>query len=139
MKNEEMILKAKEAKSVDELLTLAKKNGIELSEADAKIYFEANAAGEISDDALGQISGGAAYTAFGGYLIVTNFHVCDKWRCEKCGEGYDYKRQDGIAVHRCSPNGGYDYDYGTGLSCTNCKYMAYRFPFQICTNSENRK
>ena len=40
MMNEEMIAKAKEAKSVEELITLAKENGVELTEEDAKAYFE---------------------------------------------------------------------------------------------------
>ena len=40
MMNEEMIAKAKEAKSVEELITLAKENGIELNEEDAIMYFE---------------------------------------------------------------------------------------------------
>ena len=39
MMNEEMIAKAKEAKSVEELITLAKENGVELTEEDAKAYF----------------------------------------------------------------------------------------------------
>ena len=39
MMNEEMIAKAKEAKSVEELIALAKENGVELTEEDAKMYF----------------------------------------------------------------------------------------------------
>ena len=35
-----LILKAKEAKSVEELIALAKENGVELNEEDAKMYFE---------------------------------------------------------------------------------------------------
>ena len=38
MLKEEMIAKAKEAKSVEELLALAKENGVELNEEDAKMY-----------------------------------------------------------------------------------------------------
>ena len=37
MMNEEMITKAREAKSVEELMALAKENGIELTEEDAKM------------------------------------------------------------------------------------------------------
>ena len=40
MMNEEMIAKAKEARSIEELITLAKENGVELNEEDAKMYFE---------------------------------------------------------------------------------------------------
>ena len=60
MMNEEMIAKAKEAKSVGELIALAKENGIELTEEDAKMYFEQLNAkkGELSDDELDCVAGG---------------------------------------------------------------------------------
>ena len=60
MMNEEMITKAKEANSVEELITLAKENGIELNEDDAKMYFEQLNAkkGELSDDELEDVAGG---------------------------------------------------------------------------------
>ena len=60
MMNEEMIAKAKEAKSVEELIALAKENGIELTEEDAKMYFEQLSAkkGELSDDELEDVAGG---------------------------------------------------------------------------------
>lgn len=55
----EMIEKAKAAKSAAELLTLAKENGIDLSEAEAVDAFaKFNKSGEISDDELDNISGG---------------------------------------------------------------------------------
>ena len=60
MMNEEMIAKAKEEKSVEGLITLAKENGIELNEEDAKMYFEQLNAkkGELSDDELEDVAGG---------------------------------------------------------------------------------
>ena len=60
MMNEEMIAKAKEAKSVEELMAHAKENGIELTEDDAKMYFEQLNAkkGELSDDELDCVAGG---------------------------------------------------------------------------------
>ena len=55
----EQILKAKAAKSVEELLALAKENGVELSEEEAKKYFaEWHREGELSDEELQNISGG---------------------------------------------------------------------------------
>ena len=55
-----LILKAKEAKSVEELIALAKENGVELNEDDAKMYFEQLNAkkGELSDDELDAVAGG---------------------------------------------------------------------------------
>ena len=60
MMNEEMIAKAKEAKSVEELMALAKENGVELNEEDAKMYFEQLNAkkGELPDDELDCVAGG---------------------------------------------------------------------------------
>ena len=55
----ELIAKAKSAKSAEEILALAKANGVELTEKEAKTYFEqfhANAA--VSDDDLEAVSGG---------------------------------------------------------------------------------
>ena len=61
MKNltSELIAKAKAAKSAEELLALAKENNVELTEEEAKTYFEQlNANGTVSDDELGAVAGG---------------------------------------------------------------------------------
>ena len=55
----ELILKAKECKSAEEIMALAKENGYELTEEQAKEYFEKlNANGEIADDELDNVAGG---------------------------------------------------------------------------------
>ena len=63
MLNEEMIAKAREAKSVEELLALAKENGIELTDEQAKEYFaQLNPTkGELSDDELEDVAGGGCF------------------------------------------------------------------------------
>ena len=80
MMNEEMIIKAKEAKSVEELMALAKENGVELNEEDAKMYFEQLNAkkGELSDDELDAVAGGGCETKVDGkkYTVVTNGCKC---------------------------------------------------------------
>ena len=52
--NQELVNKARKAKSVEELLALAKENGIELTDEQAKEYFaQLNPTkGELSDDEL---------------------------------------------------------------------------------------
>jgi hypothetical protein len=56
----ELIAKAKAAKSAAELYELAKTNGIELTEEDAKTFFEQlNSNGAVSDDELDGVSGGS--------------------------------------------------------------------------------
>ena len=56
----ELIARAKEAKSAEELLEIAKANGVELTAEEAKTYFEqlkANSA--VSDDELDIVAGGS--------------------------------------------------------------------------------
>ena len=56
---EEQINKAKTVKSAEELLELAKANGVELTEEQAKAYFvELHREGELTDEELSTIAGG---------------------------------------------------------------------------------
>lgn len=96
MMNEEMITKAKEAKSVEELIALAKENGVELNEEDAKMYFEQLNAkkGELSDDELDNVAGGMRPAGAG-----TPCPKCktqgrytgsgNEYKCPKCGCRWD--------------------------------------------------
>lgn len=81
-----LIEKAKQAKSAVELLAIAKKNGFELTEDEAKNYFERlNNSGELSDDELNNVSGGCGgcrECAFCGYPISKD----DGWVCRSCGK-----------------------------------------------------
>ena len=67
----ELIEKAKQAKFAEELLTLAKENKIELSEEEAKEYFERlNKSGELSDEELDNVSGGGCYYKDGRLVVL---------------------------------------------------------------------
>ena len=61
--NKELLAKAKEAKTPEELLTLAKENGTELTAESARMYFDLlhPQTGELSDEELDNVSGGACY------------------------------------------------------------------------------
>ena len=86
----ELVAKAKEAKSVNELMALAKENNLTLTEEEAKEYFSRlnPAQGELSDDELENVSGG-------------------------CGGGYDSSRpnpefnagEEVLYIHSWLPNG----------------------------------
>ena len=67
--NNELIAKAKQAKNPEELMTLAKENGIELTEESAKAYFNQlnPKTGELSDDELDNVAGGGCHSD-NGYL-----------------------------------------------------------------------
>ena len=57
----ELIAKAKAAKSAEELFALAKENGMEMTEEDAKTYFsQLNANAAVSDDELDAVAGGGS-------------------------------------------------------------------------------
>ena len=58
----EMIEKAKTAKSAEELLAMAKAENIEISaEEAAKAFAELNKTGELSDEELDNVAGGVNY------------------------------------------------------------------------------
>ena len=133
MMNEEMIAKAKEAKSVEELIALAKENGIELNEEDAKMYFEQLNAkkGELSDDELDAVAGGGCH-AGDGRLVVTIEYSCESWQCT-CGN----------TSTEIASVGRYYFSACTGCgnkkSCQNCTYMSYEGGKWLCNHSANRK
>lgn len=61
MDKKELIAKAKEAKSAEELLSLARENKIELTEEQAKEYYNRlHSTGELTDDDLEKVAGGTS-------------------------------------------------------------------------------
>ena len=114
MKNKltpELLEKAKQAKSAEELGTLAKENGIELTAEEANTYFtKLNPEdGELSDDELDEVAGGGCgdeQNRYDGWLVI------DSPSTYTCGgytdNSYGYGRGDGHCTtcsHRGSVNG----------------------------------
>ena len=83
--NKELLAKAKEAKTPEELLTLAKENGMELTEAEAKTYFDLlhPQTGELSDDELDNVSGGGCGPTY--YKACMADGCCSDYICSRCG------------------------------------------------------
>ena len=94
--NQELVNKARKAESVEELLALAKENGIELTDEQAKEYFaQLNPTkGELSDDELEDVAGGGCFgeeerycpncqtrLEYRGSLHGLNYF----YRCNNCG------------------------------------------------------
>ena len=78
----ELIAKAKAAKNTEELLELAKENGVELSEEEAKTCFEQlHANVEVSDDELEAVSGGGICQD-----IMDFFQSRNDSTCPHCGD-----------------------------------------------------
>jgi len=57
---QEQVAQAYACKTPEELLALATANGIELSEEEARVFFDERAEGELSDEELDNVAGGAS-------------------------------------------------------------------------------
>ena len=82
-----LIAKAKAAKSTEELLALAKENNVELTEEEAKTYFEQlNANGAVSDDELELVAGGCDLFSDKARKIISGapFRFINGFKCPEC-------------------------------------------------------
>ena len=95
--NGELIKKAKDVQSVEDLLALAKKENVALTEEQAKEYFAKlqPPMGELSDDELDAVAGGgcsgyASASIDGHYYKLVNDRTdsCSKFTCRACGRGH---------------------------------------------------
>ena len=57
----EQIMKAAQCKTADELMALAKAEGVELTKAEAEAYLAELADVELDNNALGKVAGGDCY------------------------------------------------------------------------------
>jgi len=74
---QELIAKAKKAQTAEELATIAKENGVKMTDEEAKTFFEQlhPVTGELSDEELDNVAGGGCY-AKDGCLWTTIGHKC---------------------------------------------------------------
>ena len=129
--NEELIAKAREAKSAEELLALAKENNVELTEEEAKAYFEQmNKTGELADDELDSVAGGGCHKK-DGRLVVALFYNCKDWVCQYCG-----KPETNRSWHSCKHRVD---GLSLSIDCVNCKQHSYEKGLLLCNNPNNRK
>ena len=132
MTHEEMILKAKQATSAEELLSLAKENGIEMTEESAQAYFEQlHKKGELADEELDNVAGGGCH-ATDNRLIVTTHHKCRFWACKDCG-GSHMNKLPLYDEHYCKEGD----QNGWRVICRTCKYYTYERGLCLCNNLNN--
>ena len=100
----ELIAKAKAAQSAEELFALAKDNNVELTEEEAKTYFEQlNANGTVSDDELDAVAGG-----FLGISCPDNDEeekkemVVTSTKCPKCGADLPNRQVQHFKCPKCN-------------------------------------
>lgn len=119
--------KAKAAKTPEEIQAIAKENGMEdFSLESAKAYYEQfHKEGELSDEELDNVAGGACYTD-DGRMVTTIANFCeDGHRCKKCGRNF---------IHE-----GHAPDCFEGPNCKDCKHMSYEKGLWLCNYEGNRK
>ena len=110
----ELIEKAKEAKNPDELMSLAKENGIGLTEEETKAYFDRlhPQTGELSDSELDNVSGGSCLSDDPYDTCMADGYCLSDYVCSRCGtRGIDHS----TGVLRCSGC------FASDPRCRNCR------------------
>ena len=126
----ELMEKAKNAANADALRALAKENGWDMNQEEAKAYFEElHKTGALSDEELENVTGGGC--RHDGHLIVTLAHGCDKWRCKVHGvpltsHGATDKHKAFSACTWCGRRG----------TCSECKFCTYTGGLWLCMNPQ---
>ena len=124
--SKELLAKAKEAKTPEELMAFAKENNMEMTEESAKAYFDLihPKTGEITDEELDNVSGGGCHTK-DGRLVVSAMNYCDEWRCKKDGSQCDiYSLM--IYCNTC----------GCIAFCNTCQYCTYEKGLWLCNREK---
>ena len=119
--NNDMISKAKEAKNVEELLSLAKSNHIVMTEEKAQELFkQLHAEGELSDNELDDVAGGGCGGVKPKYNVGEIVAVKDSCKCYYCGVSRVFRVNESYIW----TTKGFTYD----LSCIDCDRGASDVP-----------
>ena len=128
--SKELIAKAKNAENAEALGALAKENGWEMTQEEAKAYFtELHKSGALSDEELENVTGGGCRKD--EHLVVTLGYGCnDLWRCKK------HRTTGNVWIHY-----GDDFYWGCGAclakkKCNYCYYCHYEGGLWLCYNPE---
>ena len=136
--NNEMLIKARNAKSAEEVLSLAHEIGLEdFTEENAKQYFDMiHKSGEISDDELDGAAGGCKK---GGRRVVTIGLECAGykpprndhfWRCKKCKQNDEIcKCHAQVDLETNNP-----FQYNRKNRCGTCGWCTYEGGMWYCNN-----
>ena len=119
---------------MEELLTLAKESGVEITAEQAQDLFAQlnQKSGELADDELDNVTGGGCYNGQGN-LIVSDFHTCNLWVCKTCGGTVIEMRESGRSKQLVCTN------CGTGFSCVNCSYCFSQNGLSLCSNPRYKR
>ncbi len=116
--NEKLLEKAQNAKTAEELVAIAKENGIELTAEEAKTYFaQLNPKnGELDEDELDNVAGGkkCGTIYYHEKPVVTAFNTCEYF----CNEDRGVFKMSG--------------------ECKDCRYSWWNGSLLLCTCDERR-
>ena len=135
--NNELIEKAKETKSAEELSALAKENGMEMTDEQATAYFAQlhPASGEISDEELDNVAGGGCKSASGRTVVTSGcecFTGCyQSILCDSSSgwKPYNVVRKDNLAVRSLW------YGYSVPNTCGRCRFLEFEGETGVCGKS----
>ena len=122
--NKELLTKAKAAKTAEEIMALAKENGVELTEESARAYLDLlhPKTGELADEELDNVSGGGCYDR-SGHLMTTIGYGCRHFE-------------------RGAPEDG---AHGASGTCCACRYWGHQSGLEVlgvprpCKNPNNNR
>ena len=137
MTEREMIEKAKDAGSAEQLKALAANEGLQMTDEEAtqkfdelQKYLAKQKRGELLDDELDDVSGGGCYKD--NRLVVTTFNWCDEFVCKCGGRGRilnELNESDSGTCKRCKKR----------VKCSHCKYCSYEKGLWLCNNPSKRR
>ena len=130
--NQKLLEKAKQTKSAEELASLAKENGMEMTDEQATAYFAQlhPTSGEMSDDELENVAGGGCHSG-DGRLVVTVGYDCENWVCT-CGNNHSKMEVFGHnAMNVCT-------SCRRTRCCQNCRHMSYENGLWLCNHPANK-
>ena len=120
MTHEELVAKAREAKSAEEIMELAKAEGMELTEQGAKEYYAMlnPQSGELSDDELDNVSGGGCKTKVGkeNFTVVTSGKKCFTGQYEEYRLGTYHQAPELMRTWR---------GFSSSGCCGRCKHVRF--------------
>ena len=133
--NTEMIEKAKAAKSAEELLEIAKANGVEMTADEATTCFaQLNPkSGELDDDDLENVAGGACRSNSSGRTVVSSVCKCFNGQFEhvcvnpSAGD-YTLRRTDNAGLRKTWAEFAYGYDRRCGV----CYHLEFDGGIGVC-------
>lgn len=125
---DELLQKAKNCASPEEIVSLVAENGLEMSGEQAKEYYDRlNRLGELSDEELNSAAGGGCHKK-DGRLVVTVGYSCDNYQCRYCDVAY--------TDHYCLGKSGTSAEW-VKKNCNSCRYCSYENALWLCNHVNN--